>query len=150
MLVMLSLLRSFFSKFGETETGPLGFDSVTGRSRGFALFVYKNQDWFRKALEEPHKIFEGHQLHCQKAADGKNKGPVSAPVTVPLVQQPAQQMLAAGLNIGVDNAIPSVLPGLGLQNAYPKKKGGSAAGSGSGSRSQVGGGSFSGYPSHMW
>ncbi|KAI3798597.1 hypothetical protein L1987_33874 [Smallanthus sonchifolius] len=204
-------LRSFFSKFGEIETGPLGFDNLTGKSRGFALFVYKNQDGFRKALEEPHKIFEGHQLHCQKAADGKNKGPVSAPVTVPMVQQPAQQMLAAvaatqnfglgmnpmygglfpnpnagflaanplfasgvlgqvggvpgglgsyyagapqGLNIGVDNAIPPVLPGLGLHNAYPKKKEGSAAGSGSasaaGSRSQVGGGSFSGYPTHMW
>ncbi|KAL8193951.1 hypothetical protein R6Q57_026193 [Mikania cordata] len=219
-------LRLFFSKFGEIETGPLGFDSFTGKSRGFALFVYKNQDGFRKALEEPYKIFEGHQLHCQKAAtDGKNKGTVASSqvaVATPVVQQPTQQMLAAvaasqnfgmfnqsqlglnpmygglfpnpnvgflaanplyasgvlgqmsgapsgyyagapqGLSIGVDNApllgksggaVPSELSGLGLQNAYPKKKVGSSAASGSvsasGSRSQGAGGSFSGYPSHM-
>ena len=60
-------LRSFFGKFGEIETGPFGFDMQTGKSRGFALFVYKNQESARKALEEPYKIFEGHRLHCQKA-----------------------------------------------------------------------------------
>ncbi|KAK9062237.1 hypothetical protein SSX86_019423 [Deinandra increscens subsp. villosa] len=223
-------LRSFFAKFGEIETGPLGFDSFTGKSRGFALFVYKNQDGFRKALEEPYKVFEGHQLHCQKASsDGKNKGPViSAPAkgTTPAVQQPTPQMLAAvaasqnfglfnqsqlglnpmyggmfpnpnlgflaanplyasgvlgqvggapgglgsyyagasqGLNMGVNNASllgeyggasSPVLAGSGLQNAYPKKKVGSAGASGSvsasGSRSQGAGGSYGGYPSHMW
>lgn len=91
-------LRAFFSKFGEIETGPLGFDTSTGKSRGFALFVYKNQEGFRKALEEPYKVFEGHQLHCQKAADGKNKGTATlapATVTTPVVQQPTPQMLAA-------------------------------------------------------
>ncbi|KAK1421514.1 hypothetical protein QVD17_23914 [Tagetes erecta] len=88
-------LRAFFAKFGEIETGPLGFDSFTGKSRGYALFVYKNQEGFRKALEEPYKVFEGHQLHCQKAAsEGKNKGPaVTAPVTVNTPVVP--QMLAA-------------------------------------------------------
>ncbi|KAK7842346.1 hypothetical protein CFP56_014021 [Quercus suber] len=29
------------TKFSEIETRPIGFDSTTGRSRGFALFVYK-------------------------------------------------------------------------------------------------------------
>lgn len=91
-------LRAFFSKFGEIETGPLGFNSSTGKSRGFALFVYKTQEGFRKALEEPYKVFEGHKLHCQKAADGKNKGTATsspATVTTPVVQQPTPQMLAA-------------------------------------------------------
>ncbi|XP_023735466.1 UBP1-associated protein 2A [Lactuca sativa] len=217
-------LRAFFSKFGEIETGPLGFNSSTGKSRGFALFVYKTQEGFRKALEEPYKVFEGHKLHCQKAADGKNKGVATsspATVTTPVVQQPTPQMMAAvaatqnfgmfnqslGLNpmygglfsnqnagflaanplyasgvlgqlgaaiggaqpglgsyyggapMGVDNtsllgATPPMLQGVGLLNAYPKKKVGSAAltsgsGSASGSRSQGGGGgSFGGYQSH--
>lgn len=219
-------LRAFFSKFGEIETGPLGFNSSTGKSRGFALFVYKTQEGFRKALEEPYKVFEGHKLHCQKAADGKNKGVATsspATVTTPVVQQPTPQMMAAvaatqnfgmfnqslGLNpmygglfsnqnagflaanplyasgvlgqlgaaiggaqpglgsyyggapMGVDNtsllgATPPMLQGVGLLNAYPKKKVGSAAltsgsGSASGSRSQGGGGgSFGGYQSHSW
>lgn len=66
-------LLSFFGKFGEIETGPIGFDMQTGKSRGFALFVYKNQESVRKALEEPYKTFEGHQLHCRLATDVKNK-----------------------------------------------------------------------------
>ncbi|KAJ0703860.1 putative RNA recognition motif domain, nucleotide-binding alpha-beta plait domain superfamily [Helianthus annuus] len=210
-------LRLFFSKFGEIETGPLGFDSLTGKSRGFALFVYKNVEGFRKALEEPYKVFEGHQLHCQKAAsEGKNKGVAKAAVSgpVPVVQQANTPMMAAvasgqnlallnqaqlglnpmygglfaanpfyasgvlgqvggvggapgglgsyyggasgGLNVGVGNAsllgeygrgVSPVLPGGGLQSAYPKKKGGPATppalGSASGSRSQGAGGSFS-------
>lgn len=88
-------LRLFFSKYGEIETGPLGFDSVTGKSRGFALFVYKNQEGFRKALEEPYKMFEGHKLHCQKAtSEGKNKGQVVSGSVVG--QQPVMpQMMGA-------------------------------------------------------
>ncbi|XP_076910226.1 UBP1-associated protein 2B-like [Bidens hawaiensis] len=96
-------LRKFFEKFGEVETGPIGFDSVTGKSRGFALFVYRSQDGFRKALEEPYKVFEGHQLHCQRASsEGKNKSvAVSAPGNLVNtgnglgVQQPTPQMMAA-------------------------------------------------------
>ncbi|KAK7835226.1 ubp1-associated protein 2b, partial [Quercus suber] len=34
-------LRQFFSKFGEIEIELIGFDSTTGKSRGFALFMYK-------------------------------------------------------------------------------------------------------------
>ncbi|MQL71731.1 hypothetical protein Taro_004057 [Colocasia esculenta] len=63
-------LLQFFSKFGEIEEGPLGLDKQTGKPKGFALFVYKSADSARKALEEPHKNFEGHILHCQKAIDG--------------------------------------------------------------------------------
>ncbi|KAJ8574439.1 hypothetical protein K7X08_026244 [Anisodus acutangulus] len=63
-------LLEFFSKFGEVEEGPLGLDKQTGKPKGFCLFVYKSVESARKALEEPHKSFEGHTLHCQKAVDG--------------------------------------------------------------------------------
>lgn len=63
-------LLEFFSKFGEIEDGPLGLDKQTGKPKGFALFVYKTVESAKKALEEPHKNFEGYVLHCQKAIDG--------------------------------------------------------------------------------
>ncbi|CAH1436200.1 unnamed protein product [Lactuca virosa] len=67
-------LLEFFSKFGEIEDGPLGLDKQTGKPRGFALFVYKSIESAKKALEEPHKNFEGHILNCQKAVDGVKMG----------------------------------------------------------------------------
>ncbi|KAE8125053.1 hypothetical protein FH972_019890 [Carpinus fangiana] len=63
-------LLTFFSKYGEIEEGPLGLDKVTGKPKGFCLFVYRTVESAKKALEEPHKNFEGHVLHCQKAIDG--------------------------------------------------------------------------------
>ncbi|KAG6433608.1 hypothetical protein SASPL_105223 [Salvia splendens] len=63
-------LHDYFSKFGEIEEGPLGLDKQTGKPRGFCLFVYKSSESAKKALEEPHKQFEGQMLHCQKAIDG--------------------------------------------------------------------------------
>lgn len=63
-------LFEYFSKFGEVEEGPLGLDKQTGKPKGFCLFVYKTVEGARKALEEPHKTFDGHTLHCQKAIDG--------------------------------------------------------------------------------
>lgn len=67
-------LTTFFCKYGEIEEGPLGLDKVTGKPKGFCLFVYKNIESAKKALEEPHKNFEGHVLHCQKAIDGPKPG----------------------------------------------------------------------------
>ncbi|GFS37817.1 UBP1-associated protein 2A [Actinidia rufa] len=46
----------------------------TGKFKGFCLFVYKSVESAKKALEEPHKSFEGHTLHCQKAVDGPKTG----------------------------------------------------------------------------
>ncbi|CAA0813178.1 UBP1-associated protein 2A [Striga hermonthica] len=63
-------LLAFFSTYGEIEEGPLGLDKQTGKPRGFCLFVYKTLESAKKALQEPHKTFEGHNLHCQKAVDG--------------------------------------------------------------------------------
>lgn len=67
-------LLTFFSKYGEIEEGPLGLDKFTGKPRGFCLFVYKTFDAAKKALEEPHKNYEGHILHCQRAIDGPKPG----------------------------------------------------------------------------
>ncbi|KAI3814260.1 hypothetical protein L1987_19010 [Smallanthus sonchifolius] len=82
-------LFGFFSKFGEIDDGPLGLDKQTGKPRGFALFVYKSVESAKKALEEPHKIFEGHTLHCQKAVDGPKPNK-------PFFQQPHQHQQYGG------------------------------------------------------
>ncbi|XP_050380118.1 UBP1-associated protein 2A-like isoform X2 [Argentina anserina] len=95
-------LKALFAKFGEIETGPMGFDSQTGKCRGFALFLYKTVDGAKKALEEPVKVFEGQQLNCQKAAEGsknKNNNNAAAPPqqqmqTPPLAAVPGAQNLA--------------------------------------------------------
>lgn len=92
-------LMRFFAKFGEIETGPIGFDTQTGKSRGFALFLYKTTEGFRRAVQEPYKVFEGHQLHCQKAAEGKSKTHFAQPQPKPQPQpQPQPQAQAQALH----------------------------------------------------
>ncbi|KAG6660903.1 UBP1-associated protein 2B-like [Carya illinoinensis] len=93
------LLRQFFAKFGEIEAGPFGFDQNTGRSRGFALFVYKSETGAKKVLEEPFRTFQGHRLHCQKATDGKGKNLVQGHVAAqPPLQAQRAPVLAAAQN----------------------------------------------------
>ncbi|XP_050154918.1 RNA-binding protein P-like [Malus sylvestris] len=53
-------LRAFIKKFGEIETGPVGLDSQTRKSRDYALFIYKTLKGTKKALEKPFKVFEGY------------------------------------------------------------------------------------------
>ncbi|KAF5730715.1 UBP1-associated protein 2C [Tripterygium wilfordii] len=64
-------LLALFASFGEIEEGPLGFDKQTGKSRGFALFVYKTPEGAQAALVEPTKNIDGRQLICKLAIDGK-------------------------------------------------------------------------------
>ncbi|KAF8411531.1 hypothetical protein HHK36_004084 [Tetracentron sinense] len=97
-------LRLFFAKFGEIETGPLGFDLHTGKSRGFALFVYRTHEGANKVLEEPYKLFEGHQLHCQIANENKNK-----PFVQP-VQAPVLAAVAAAQNLAMFSQHPGFNP----------------------------------------
>ncbi|CAL5196808.1 unnamed protein product [Lathyrus oleraceus] len=67
-------LLAHFSLYGEIEEGPLGFDKQTGRSKGFALFVYKTPEGAQAALLEPVKNVEGRQLNCKLAiTDGKQQ-----------------------------------------------------------------------------
>ncbi|PVH34472.1 hypothetical protein PAHAL_8G227400 [Panicum hallii] len=99
-------LRAFFSRFGELDGGPFGFDADTGSSRGYALFVYRAAAGAAKAVEEPYRVFEGRTLRCQLANEPARKAKAtpapppalvagSATVTPPLtaakVQAPALQ-----------------------------------------------------------
>ncbi|XP_074311132.1 UBP1-associated protein 2C-like [Silene latifolia] len=68
-------LLSVFSSFGEIEEGPLGFDKATGKSKGFALFVYKTVEAAQAALIEPMKVVDGRQLVCKLASEGKKGKP---------------------------------------------------------------------------
>lgn len=67
-------LLSVFSQYGDIEEGPLGFDKVSGKSKGYALFVYKSADSAKKALKDPSKTIDGHQVNCKMAtSDGGQK-----------------------------------------------------------------------------
>lgn len=102
-----SKLHAFFSKYGEIEEGPIGFDKNTGKSKGFALFVYKTVESAKKALEEPNKNFEGHQLYCQRAADNSGKprgggGGASASASAGAASNPHAQV-PSGYNTSSSN-----------------------------------------------
>ncbi|XP_020586632.1 UBP1-associated protein 2B-like isoform X5 [Phalaenopsis equestris] len=99
-------LKDFFATFGEIESGPTGFDAITGKCRGFAIFVYKTQDGANRALQEPFKMFEGHRLNCKVALDRsqKEKFPFTppAPQSLPVInQQPALNGVAAAQNVAM-------------------------------------------------
>ncbi|XP_057501947.1 UBP1-associated protein 2B-like [Actinidia eriantha] len=145
-------LRSFFEKFGEIESGPIGFDMYTGKSRGFALFVYKSEESVRKAIQEPYKVFEGQQLHCKKAAEGKDKvggGAAAVTTVVQPVQGPVLAALAAAQNLALLGQNPmysgyTASPNPGLDPIVGSRMGGFVPGViGSGQMAQVGG--FPGY-----
>lgn len=68
-------LLQHFSMYGEIEEGPLGFDKATGKSKGFALFVYKTAEGARASLVDSVKNIDGHQLNCKLAIDGKRGKP---------------------------------------------------------------------------
>ncbi|KAJ7516573.1 hypothetical protein O6H91_22G063600 [Diphasiastrum complanatum] len=69
----------FFSQFGEIAESPQGFDNTTGRSRGFGLLVYKSSEYAKRALHEPVKYINGHQIYCKLSAEGSNQKP-GAPI----------------------------------------------------------------------
>ncbi|ESW23503.1 hypothetical protein PHAVU_004G052900 [Phaseolus vulgaris] len=118
-------LLSFFARFGEIEEGPLGLDKVTGKPKGFCLFVYKSVEGAKRALEGPHKKFEGHILHCQKAIDGSKQQRVGVVqgsshsggfVGVGAVPMTGHLMAPAGPAAGGDvagTAVQSVNPAVG-------------------------------------
>ncbi|KAK6934178.1 RNA recognition motif domain [Dillenia turbinata] len=68
-------LLNHFAAYGEIEEGPLGFDKQTGKSRGFALFVYKSVEAAKASLVDPVKNIDGHQLVCKLAIEGKKGKP---------------------------------------------------------------------------
>ncbi|KAF9589918.1 hypothetical protein IFM89_029534 [Coptis chinensis] len=66
-------LLAHFLSYGEIEEGPLGFDKQTGKSKGFALFVYKTPEAARASLVDQVKTIDGHQVSCKLASEGKRK-----------------------------------------------------------------------------
>ncbi|XP_010527509.1 PREDICTED: UBP1-associated protein 2C-like [Tarenaya hassleriana] len=79
-------LLNHFLAYGDIEEGPLGFDKLTGKSRGFALFVYKTSEGARAALADPVKVIDGKNLHCKLAIDGKKGKPGMPPAQDGVVQ----------------------------------------------------------------
>lgn len=67
-------LLALFAGYGEIEEGPLGFDKFTGRSRGFALIIYKTVEAAKRALLEPIKTLDGIQMYCKLAAENQKQG----------------------------------------------------------------------------
>uniref|UniRef100_A0A3Q7ESL5 RRM domain-containing protein n=1 Tax=Solanum lycopersicum TaxID=4081 RepID=A0A3Q7ESL5_SOLLC len=117
-------LLEYFSKFGEVEEGPLGLDKQSGKPKGFCLFVYKTVEGARKALEEPHKTFEGHTLHCQKAIDGPkhsssagSAGHLMAPSgPAPVGYNPAVAAVTPALGQALTALLATQGAGLGIGN----------------------------------
>ncbi|XP_058100752.1 UBP1-associated protein 2C-like [Magnolia sinica] len=114
-------LLAHFSSYGEIEEGPLGFDKQTGKSRGFALFVYKTAEAARASLVDSIKNVDGHQLQCKLAIEGK-KGKPGGPTE-------GVQLPSAGAGDITGNAVgllpPSSMPGsLSSQYGGPGVPGG--------------------------
>ncbi|KAF6136826.1 hypothetical protein GIB67_030111 [Kingdonia uniflora] len=63
-----------FSSYGEIEEGPLGYDKVTEKSRGYAMFVYKTVEGAQASLVDPMKSIDGHSFVCRLANDSSKKG----------------------------------------------------------------------------
>ena len=82
-------LLSHFLAYGEVEEGPLGFDKSSGKTRGFAFFVYKTEDGARACLAEPMKTIDGHQVFCKLAVDNKKAKP----------QNPASGFAGDGMHV---------------------------------------------------
>ncbi|XP_026390105.1 UBP1-associated protein 2A-like [Papaver somniferum] len=93
-------LHSFFSKYGEIEEGPIGFDKYTGKFRGYAMFIYKTVGGARRAVEEPIKRFDGYIIYCQMATDQRQKFGLGiggfSPYTQNGVAQPYVQGIFSG------------------------------------------------------
>ncbi|KAH7431315.1 hypothetical protein KP509_08G042400 [Ceratopteris richardii] len=63
-----------FPQYGEVEEGPLGFDKVSGKSKGYALFVYKSTESAKKTLKDPIKTIDKHHVNSKMAtSDGSQK-----------------------------------------------------------------------------
>ena len=99
-------LRSYFEKFGGIEDMQVERDQGSGKLKGYAFFTYRTAEGFRRALEEPKKIFEGGELHCKKAHENLKAKVPAAPVgsvlqpnDLALLYAPSSVMGLMGSNI---------------------------------------------------
>ncbi|XP_020583646.1 UBP1-associated protein 2C-like [Phalaenopsis equestris] len=130
-------LRSFFSSYGEIEEGPLGYDSQSGKFKGYALFIYKTVEGAQAALVDPVKNVEGHTLHCKLAIDGKKGKPGTAVSGSGAPGKPLGGIRADGLGDGL---------GMGSQSSTPGSFSSQFGGPGGGLSSYGGFSGGGGYP----
>ncbi|XP_060190286.1 UBP1-associated protein 2C-like [Lycium barbarum] len=72
-------LLEYFSSYGVIEKGPFGFDKETGKSKGYAIFVYKTLEGAKTAIYEPSKCVDGQYLTCEMANPRTKKKPRTIP-----------------------------------------------------------------------
>ncbi|XP_073043212.1 UBP1-associated protein 2B-like [Primulina eburnea] len=117
-------LKAFFRRYGEIEDGPIGTDPTTNLFKGFAVITYKSTEGYKKALEEPIKVFENCQLHCKKFVENHtNKNNVALQSTASVANASVSDLSYGGLGVnpGVLGAnltparyLMSQNPGIGL------------------------------------
>ncbi|KAK9268070.1 hypothetical protein L1049_010509 [Liquidambar formosana] len=105
-------LLGHFAAYGEIEEGPLGFDKQTGKSRGFAFFVYKTEEGAMASLVDPMKNIDGHQVVCKLAVDNKKgKTGASAPAATNVAVGGFQGPPGNGVGDRIGMPPPSSMPG---------------------------------------
>lgn len=81
-------LRLAMAAYGEIERGPIGYDKKTGKSRGYALFVYKTLEAARASLIHPLKNVAANLLICKPARSNGDpalaRNPDGIPPNLPL------------------------------------------------------------------
>lgn len=142
-------LLALFSSYGEIEEGPLGLDKLTGKFRGYSLFVFKTVEAAQAALVEPLKTIDGSILQCKLAMDGKKVRPGAA---VPVAASQPQLVAGTGgdgYGDGMALGSHSSLPG-SLSSQFGAPIGGfSSYGGFSGSAGLPGGSSSFGQLHHL-
>ncbi|XP_075517714.1 UBP1-associated protein 2B-like [Primulina tabacum] len=131
-------LKAFFRRYGEIEDGPMGTDPATNLFKGFAVITYKSSEGYKKALEEPIKVFENCQLHCKKFVENLTyKNNVALQSTLSNANAPVSDLRYGGLgmNAGILGAnltpagyLMSQNPGIGLADNAMLAAGYNAAG----------------------
>lgn len=93
-------LKAFFRRYGEIEDGPIGTDPNTNLFKGFAVITYKSAEGYKKALEEPIKVFENCQLHCKKFVENlTNKNNLSLQSTASTANASVSDLSYGGLGV---------------------------------------------------
>ena len=117
-------LKTLFSQFGEIEDGPIGFDKVTQKSRGYGLILYKSEESAKRALEATGMKIDGQDLFCKIATDGGKARPrqldtqaLQSYPTAPPAGNPGGMLTQAAGYSG--SQIPSPMLSLNGQPQYP-------------------------------
>lgn len=64
-------LYEYFSSYGVIEKGPFGYNKQSGKSKGYAIFVYRTLEGAKSAIYKPNKRVDGHYLTCEMAIPRK-------------------------------------------------------------------------------